>query len=137
MLAGGLWWFAWTVPPFIGNAHWIVSTIALVFIGCAVNEFDSVLAGYLADSYLTYAASGLAALSFLRSFMSAMFPLLGARMFDGLGANVSSILAALATLFCVVPPLFLKYGKRIRGRSKSARYSLQVYEENSTDKYGY
>ncbi|KAJ5390320.1 Major facilitator superfamily domain general substrate transporter [Penicillium cataractarum] len=50
MLVGGLWWFAWTIPPFIANAHWIVSTIALVFIGYAVNEFDSVLAGYLADS---------------------------------------------------------------------------------------
>lgn len=64
-----------------------------------------------------------------------MFPLFGTRMFDGLGANVaSSILAALATLFCVVPPLFIKYGKRIRGRSKFARYSLQVYEEIAVDK---
>jgi hypothetical protein len=87
MLAGGLWWFAWTIPPFIANAHWIVSTIALVFIGYAVNEFDSVLAGYLVDSYLSYAASGFAALSFLRWLMSAMFPLFGTRMFDGLSAN--------------------------------------------------
>lgn len=38
-------------------------------IGYAVNEFDSVLARYLADSYLSYAASGFAALPFLRSLM--------------------------------------------------------------------
>jgi hypothetical protein len=108
-----------------------------VFIGYAVNEFDSVLTGYLADSYLSYTASGFAALLLLRSLMSAMFPLFGTRMFDGLDANVaSSILAALATLFFVVTPLFVKYGKQIRGRSKFARYSLQAYEENGVDKHG-
>lgn len=138
MLACGLWWFAWTIPPRITDVHWIVSTISLVLIGYALNEFDSVLAGYLADSYLSYAASGFAALSLLRSTMSAAFPLFATHLFDGLGANVaSSILAALATLFCIVPFLFTKYGKKIRARSKFARYSLQVYQENGVDKNGY
>ncbi|KGO43776.1 Major facilitator superfamily domain, general substrate transporter [Penicillium expansum] len=137
MLAGGLWWFSWTIPP-VADVHWIVSKIALVLIGYALNEFDSVLAGYLADSYPSYAASGFAALSLIRSLMSAAFPLFANQMFEGLGANVaSSILAALATLFCIVPPLFIKYGKRIRARSKSARYSLRVYQENGVDKNGY
>jgi hypothetical protein len=122
----------------VTNLHWVVSTIALVFIGYALDEFDSVLAGYLADSYLSYAASGFAALSLIRSSLSAAFPLFASQMFDGLGANVAaSILAALATLFCVVPPLFTKYGEQIRGRSKFARYSLQVYQENGVDKQGY
>jgi hypothetical protein len=138
VLAAGLWWFAWTIPPMVTNLHWVVSTIALVFIGYALDEFDSVLAGYLADSYLSYAASGFAALSLIRSSLSAAFPLFASQMFDGLGANVAaSILAALATLFCVVPPLFTKYGEQIRGRSKFARYSLQVYQENGVDKQGY
>ncbi|KAJ5950779.1 uncharacterized protein N7479_009192 [Penicillium vulpinum] len=137
VLAVGLWWFAWTIPP-IADVHWIVSTVALVLIGYALNEFDSVLAGYLADSYLSYAASGFAALSLIRSSMSAAFPLFARQMYEGLGANVaSSILAALATLFCIIPPLFTKYGEQIRARSKFARYSLQVYEENGVDKNGY
>ncbi|KAJ5112051.1 hypothetical protein N7532_000096 [Penicillium argentinense] len=111
---------------------------SLVLIGYAVNEFDSVLAGYLADSYMGYAASGFAAVQLLRSSMSAAFPLFATEMFEGLGANVaSSILAAFATFFCVLPPLFNRYGRRIRGRSKFAKYSLEVYRENGVDKNGY
>lgn len=138
ILATGLWWFAWTIPPLVTNVHWFVSAISLVFIGYAINEFDAVLAGYLADSYLGYAASGFAALSFLRSLLSAVFPLFATQMFNGLGSNAAaSILAAVATVFCIVPPLFSRYGRQIRARSKFARYSLQVYQENGVDKNGY
>lgn len=137
MLACGLWWFAWTIPPIVNNVHWIVSAISLVLIGFSLNEFDAVLGGYLADSYLSFSASGFATLALLRSLLSAAFPLFASDMFEGLGANVAaSILAALATLFCIVPPLFTKYGRQIRARSKFARYSLQVYHENSVEKSG-
>lgn len=136
ILAVGLWWFAWTIPPAV-HVHWLISTAALILIGYAVNEFDSVLAGYLADSYLGYAASGFAAVQLLRSSMSAAFPLFATEMFDALGANVaSSILAALATVFCIIPPLFSRHGRRIRGVSKFAKRSLQVYQENGVDKHG-
>jgi MFS family permease len=137
ILAVGLWWFSWTIPPAV-HVHWLVSTAALILIGYAVNEFDSVLAGYLADSYLGYAASGFAAVQLLRSSMSAAFPLFATDMYDALGANVaSSILAALATVFCILPPLFSRYGRRIRGLSKFAKHSLQVYQENGVDKHGF
>lgn len=138
MLAGGLWLFAWTIPPLVPNVNWAVSAIGLVLVGYACNEFDAVLAGYLADSYLTYAASGYAALAMLRSLMSGAFPLFAQQMFDGLGSNVAaSIIAAVATVFCIVPPIFTRYGKRIRARSKFARYSLEVYQENGVDTDGY
>ena len=138
VLAGALWWFAWTIPPYVRHLHWLVSTIALVFIGYALNEFDTVLAGYLADSYLSYAASGFATMALLRACSSATFPLFASQMFIGLGANIAvSVLAALATVFCVVPWLFIKYGEQIRARSKFAKYSLQVYHENGVDKDGY
>jgi len=138
VLAGALWWFAWTIPPRVHNVHWMVSTTSLVFIGYSLNEFDTVLAGYLADSYLSYAASGFAAVALLRSTMSAAFPLFASYMFQGLSANVAvSILAALATLFCMVPRLFTQYGERIRARSKFAKYSLQVYQENGVDGNGF
>ena len=137
ILAIGLWWFAWTIPPLV-HINWLISAAALTLIGYAVNEFDSVLAGYLADSYLGYAASGFAAVQLLRSSMSAAFPLFATDMFDALGPNIaSSILAAFATIFCIIPPLFGRYGKRIRARSKFAKHSLQVYQENGVDKNGY
>jgi hypothetical protein len=108
MLGGRLWCFSWTIPSIV-YVHWIVSTIALFLVGYALNEFDPVLAGYLPDSYLIYAASGFAALSLILSSMSAAFPLFANRMLGGFGANVaSSILAALATWFCIVAPFFTK-----------------------------
>ncbi|KAG5984364.1 hypothetical protein E4U55_005039 [Claviceps digitariae] len=134
LLAGGLWWFTWTIPPAAAAIPWIVPTLALVFVGYAVNEFDTVLAGYLADSYLSYAASGFAALSILRSLMSAVFPMVATTLFAGLGANGACLtLAVLATLFCAVPPLFTVFGKRIRMRSEFAKLSLKIYEENSVN----
>lgn len=104
------------IPPRVQGVHWIASAIPLVLIGYALNEFDAVLAGYLADSYLSFAASGFAALSLVRSTLSASFPLFPTHMFNGLGAKIAaSVLAAVATVFCIIPPLFSRYGRRIRG----------------------
>ncbi|KAL5333296.1 major facilitator superfamily domain-containing protein [Aspergillus crustosus] len=138
VLAIGLWWFAWTIPPRVPNIHWAVPSSALILVGYAVNEIDAVLAGYLADSYLSYAASGFAALAFLRAILSAIFPLFAPQMFKALGANVAaSVLAAVATMFCVVPPVFSRFGPELRRHSQFARHSLKVYEENAVDLDGY
>lgn len=112
--------------------------MALGFVGYALNEFDTVLAGYLADNYLSYAASGFAALALLRSSMCAAFPLFSAQMFKALDSNVAvPIIAILAMVLCFVPRLFTKYGEQIRARSKFAKYSLQVYRDNGVDSEGY
>ncbi|KAL2819406.1 subtilisin-like protein [Aspergillus granulosus] len=138
VLAGSLWVFAWTIPPAVQNLHWVVSVLALILIGYALNEIDYVLGGYLADSYLSYAASGLAALSLIRALLSGMLPLVSSPMFSQLGANVAvSLLAAVATAFCLVPPLFSRFGETIRARSKFAKYSLDMYHQHSVDEDGY
>ncbi|KAF4812519.1 Major facilitator-type transporter sorT [Colletotrichum siamense] len=121
LLAGGLWLFAWTIPPQVLSVHWIFPTLALVPIGYAVNEFDHVLAGYLTDCYETYAASGFAALALTRSLCCATFPLFGRIMFDSLDFNIATtIFAGLATVICVIPPLMIKYGGWLRRRSPLA-----------------
>ncbi|EHA28385.1 hypothetical protein ASPNIDRAFT_123162 [Aspergillus niger ATCC 1015] len=138
ILAVALWLFAWTIPPAVTNLPWLVSVAALVLAGYSLNEMDYVLGGYLTDSYLSYAASGLAALSLVRALLSAALPLISAPMLERLGANYSvSVLAAVATVFCAVPPLFSRYGRRIRARSAFARFSLTVYREYSVDEEGY
>lgn len=132
-LAIGLWLFSWTVPPLV-HVRWIVSLVGLVLVGFATNEFAYDLEGYLADAYTAYASSGLAAVSSIRAFVAATTPLFGQQMFKGLGANVAgSILAALATVFCITPVVFLRYGKTLRERSKFARYSVKVNEEHGDD----
>lgn len=137
-LAIGLWWFAWVIPPAVRHVHWFVSCLPLFFVGFALNEFSIVLAGYMADSYLGYAASGFAALALARSTLSAMFPLFADKMFGALGANIAvSILASLATVFCAAPFVFVYYGRRLREKSEFAEYSLRVYAENTVDQEGY
>jgi len=134
LLAIGLWWFSWTIPPTISHVHWIVSLLSLVLVGYAANEFDCTLAGYLADSYTVFAASAFAALALLRALCCAMFPLFAHQMFTNLTPNAaSSILAAVATVFCLSPIIFFRYGRRIRQSSKFAKYSLQAYNENQVD----
>ncbi|KAF2087666.1 MFS multidrug transporter [Saccharata proteae CBS 121410] len=127
-LAIGLWAFAWTIPPIV-HIHWIVSMLALVPVGFAINDLDTVLCGYLADSYCLYAASAFSALSLLRSVLAAAFPLFAGTMYRGLGSNAAaSIFAAIATLFCVSPFVLLRYGKKLRERSEFAQYSMRMAE---------
>jgi hypothetical protein len=119
ILAVSLWWFAWTVPPKVESLPWIISALALVPLGYATNEFDTVLGGYLADSYPNYAASAFTSLALLRSLLSAASPLFTDQLFIGLGNNLAgSVLAGLATLFCVVPIIFIKYGEILRMKSR-------------------
>ena len=106
---------------------WIVSALALVPIGFAINEFDCVLVGYLTESYATFSSSAFASFSMVRSGLSATFPLFAHGMYDRLGANyATTILAAVATVACVCPFVLIRHGKRIRQASKFAQYSLAV-----------
>ena len=132
-LAISLWWFAWTIPPY-SHTHWIVSMLALAPAGFALNEFNYTLSGYLADSYTIYAASAFAGLLLSRSFVTALILPFTHQMYTNLGANIaSSILASVATVFCVAPVILMKYGKRIREASKFARYSLGAYHDNQVE----
>ncbi|KAL8934262.1 MAG: hypothetical protein Q9216_005991 [Gyalolechia sp. 2 TL-2023] len=89
---------------------------------------------HLADSHTLFAGSALSGLALLRSLYSAVFPLFTGPMYRNLGPNMAStILAVVATLFCVCPVLFVKYGKGIRAASPFARSSPVLYNENRAD----
>ena len=121
-LAVGLWLFAWTVPPYVLHVHWIVSMIGLVLVGYATNDLSYILFGYLTDSYGPYTASACAALSLSRTLMAAIFPLFTYTMYSGLGGNLAtSIFAAIATMFCITPVVFIRYGRKLRGMSRFAK----------------
>ncbi|KAL2066765.1 hypothetical protein VTL71DRAFT_2837 [Oculimacula yallundae] len=132
-LAFGLWWLTLTIPP-ASNLPWYASIIGLIPIGFATNEFACTLSGYLADTFTIYASSSLAAMSFLRAILGGVFPLIGEPMYVNLGSNWATVvLACIATMFCATPVLFLKYGRRIRQRSKFAKYSLRVSNETQVE----
>lgn len=108
--------------------HWIVSTLALVPIGFAVNEIAYTLSGFLADSYLLYSASAFAGLAFVRAIISGIMPLIAHVMYTNLSANVAgSILAGISALFCVAAWVFFRFSRRLRKRSPFACYSLDMH----------
>jgi hypothetical protein len=105
-----------------------------ILIGFAINEFDCVLVGYLADSYTNFASSVYASLMLLRSILSTVFPLLAHKMYTSLGAKYSSnVLAGIATITCVSPIILIKYGVQIWQASEFVRYSLAVESESGLD----
>ncbi|KAM0544513.1 hypothetical protein ACHAPJ_011807 [Fusarium lateritium] len=131
-LAIGLWLFAWTIPPRVTSVPWPVSMIGLIMIGFSLNDFSYVLFGYATDSYGKYAASAVSAISLTRTLAAAVFPLFTHQMYTGLGSNVAtSILAAVASLFAFTPFLFLRYGQRLRHRSKFAADDEQALEQEN------
>ncbi|RAL62557.1 hypothetical protein DID88_004407 [Monilinia fructigena] len=76
---------------------------------------------FLVDAYPLYAASSLAANSFIRSTFGAIFPLFGIQMYHKLGDQwATSLLAFLTVIMMPFPYIFFKYGKQIRGRSRFA-----------------
>jgi hypothetical protein len=129
----GLWLFAWTTPPAV-HIHWIVPLIAQVFVGFALNEYLYTLSGYLADSYTIYAASGFAGMVLVRALTCAILVPFTRPMYVNLGYNTAtSVLAGVATAFCIAPVIFLRYGRRIREASKFAKLSLITYDENKVE----
>ncbi|KAF7593099.1 hypothetical protein BBP40_012044 [Aspergillus hancockii] len=74
ILAVGLWWFAWTIPPQVPGVHWTLSMLSPLLVGYATGEFDCTLAGYITASYTVFAASSFASIAFLRALYCAVFP---------------------------------------------------------------
>ncbi|KAK5173928.1 uncharacterized protein LTR77_002609 [Saxophila tyrrhenica] len=135
ILAGGLWWFAWTVPPMTSGVSAWVSIASLVLIGFSTQEFDNLLSGYLCDTYATYAASANAPMAFLRAVLSGTFPLFGRQFFHKLGTNNALFISAgVATLYCGIAIVFSLYGKRVRERSSIAEKMWRASLSN--DKLG-
>ena len=140
VLAAGLWWFAWTVPPLVAGISPWVSIASLVLVGFSVVEFDNVLCGYLCDTYASYAGSANAPMAFLRAVLSGCFPLFGHQLFHGLGANYALfVLASVATAYCGVAFIFGRYGRTIRERSpfaekawSASQEKMEVFAEEST-----
>lgn len=132
-LAFGLWWLVLTTPP-ASTLPWYATIPGLIAIGFAINEFACTLSGYLADTYTIYTSSALAALAFLRAVLAGLFPLVGAPMYTALGINWASVvLAGVATIFCVTPVLFARFGRGIRQRSEFAKYSLRINGETQIE----
>ncbi|CDS00158.1 related to multidrug resistant protein [Sporisorium scitamineum] len=123
----GCFVYGWTSFPHISIAGPIAGIVVLmtsiffVYLCCF---------SYLADCYLTYASSALAAQSFARNIFGFIFPLFAEKLYHGLGYQWASTLSALlGTALGVVPFVLFRYGKRIRAKSKISQ-TLQAEAQN-------
>ena len=133
-LAVGLWWFAWTTPgSHIQSLPWPASALSLALVGYGINEYSTTLPRYVLQFYSRNsnnensnndASSAFAALLIARALLGATFPLFTGKMLQNLGNNVAgSVLAAVATAFCLVPFVLMRFGDGSRRRTKGVGMS--------------
>ncbi|KAG0686300.1 hypothetical protein C6P40_004560, partial [Pichia californica] len=115
MIAGGiafpigLLWFCWT-GNYHKTVHWIVPTVSGLFTGFGLIAIFNPSMNYIIDAYLIFAASAMAANSFLRSAFGAVFPLFATFMFLNMGTNWAGLLLGLfAAVLILCPVCFLKW----------------------------
>ncbi|KAI0418628.1 major facilitator superfamily domain-containing protein [Xylaria grammica] len=112
----GLFLFAWTSFPWV---HWIFPIIGSALFGCGTLLVFNGVFTFLVDTYPLYAASALAANSFLRCTFAAAFPLFGKQLYQAAGYQwASSVLGFITLALMPLPYIFFRYGKRLRQKSR-------------------
>ncbi|KAI4929642.1 uncharacterized protein J4E92_005307 [Alternaria infectoria] len=112
----------WTADP---QYHWIAPVLGLVLLGTGFFTIFQAALNYLVDTFTLYAASAVAANTFLRSAFAGAFPLVVTPLYHNVGVGpASSITGGFAALLIPVPFVFYIYGKRIRRASKWSRGSV-------------
>ena len=120
--AGGQFIIGWTSRP---DIHWIVPCVGLVMLGGGFFTIFQAALNYLVDTFQLYAASAVAANTFLRSCFACAFPLIVTPLYHNIGVGPgSSITGGFATLLIPVPFVFFVFGKRIRAKYKWSKASV-------------
>ncbi|EGV64916.1 Synaptic vesicle transporter SVOP [Yamadazyma tenuis] len=114
----GLFIFAWSSYPTISWAGPCFSGFAT---GFGFTTLYNPANNYIVDSYQHYAASALAAKTFVRSIWGAAVPLFTIQMYHKLGYQwATSLMAFISLACCIIPFLFFYFGARIRAFSRYA-----------------
>ncbi len=113
----------------------MVPTSAGVLFGMGYLCLFMALLNYLVDAYEVFAASAMAAASLSRSSFGAVLPFATRPMYRALGvAWATSLLGFLAVALCVVPFVFLRWGGRMRERSRFCQYLKQKKREEMEER---
>ncbi|KAF2832735.1 MFS general substrate transporter [Ophiobolus disseminans] len=119
LFAIGLFWFGWS--GYTGNVHWTAPVLSGLFTGFGIFSIFLSLLNYIVDAYLMFAASAIAANTFMRSIFGGVFPLFATFMFEGMGVQwAATLLGCVALVLVPMPVVFYLFGKRIRAKSKFA-----------------
>ncbi|MCJ1379546.1 hypothetical protein MMC17_002647 [Xylographa soralifera] len=114
--AAGLFLFGWTSGK---DIPWIAPVLGTVLLGFGFFTIFQSALNYLIDTFQRYAASAIAANTFLRSVCALAFPLFVDPMYSKLGIPwATSVFGFFAVLLIPIPYLFYVYGPKIRARGK-------------------
>ncbi|KAK3117020.1 hypothetical protein LTR53_002041 [Teratosphaeriaceae sp. CCFEE 6253] len=119
LLPIGLFWYGWSAAA---RVHWIMPDIGAALLAAATITGYYAIQTYIIDSYTKYAASAVAAISFLRSLAGFGFPLFAPAMYNALGYGWGNSLLAFVALVIGIPApiMFWKYGAALRAKSQYA-----------------
>ncbi|KAH6716781.1 major facilitator superfamily domain-containing protein [Leptodontidium sp. 2 PMI_412] len=105
-------WYGWSADK---GVHWIVPIIGLIPFGFGMMGIFIPIQTYTIDSFPTFAASGIAALTVSRSLFGAFLPLAGPSMYTALGLGWgNSVLGFIAIGLIPAPLLIYRFGGKIR-----------------------
>lgn len=122
LFSAGQFIMGWTSPA---SFHWICPCIGLVLVGTGFFTIFQAALNYLVDTFTLYAASAVAANTFLRSCFAGAFPLVVGPLYHNIGVGPgSSITGGFAALLIPVPFVFYVFGRGIRGRGRWSRGSV-------------
>ncbi|KAF2001596.1 MSF membrane transporter [Amniculicola lignicola CBS 123094] len=122
LFSAGQFLMGWTADP---RFHWICPCIGLVLMGTGFFTIFQAALNYLVDTFTRYAASAVAANTFLRSCFAGAFPLVVGPLYHNIGVGPgASITGGFAVLLIPVPFVFYVFGERIRAGSKWSRASV-------------
>ncbi|EAU87133.1 spermine transporter [Coprinopsis cinerea okayama7 len=130
LMPAALFMFAFTGA--YEHVHWIGVCISGTCFGFAMILLYVSANSYIVDSYSNFAATAMAAKTFLRSEIGAMIPLFSTPMFHNMGFQYAGLLLALvAVAISPMPFVFYFYGEKIRARSKRATQDVRKREPSS------
>jgi len=105
-------WYGWSADF---KVHWIVPCIGLVPFGFGMMGIFIPIQTYVIDAFPSFAASGLAALTVLRSLFGSFLPLAGTPMYSKLGLGWgNTVLGFVAIGLIPAPMLIYRFGGKIR-----------------------
>ncbi|TVY90092.1 MFS transporter [Lachnellula willkommii] len=105
-------WYGWAADKAV---HWIVPILGLIPFGFGMMGIFIPIQTYIIDSFPSFAASGVAALTVSRSLFGAFLPLAGPPMYSALGLGWgNSVLGFVALGLIPAPLLIYTFGGRIR-----------------------
>lgn len=105
-------WYGWSAYY---KTHWIVPVIGLIPFGFGMMGIFIPIQTYVIDAFPQFAASGVAALTVMRSLFGAFLPLAGPTMYASLGLGWgNSVLGFIAFGLIPAPLLIYRFGEKIR-----------------------